>query len=77
MTFILIPKIMKNSTVEATVAAYKITRDLEGLSLSVALIALTTALVAFILHSADPKKVADTIMCGIRRALEDVEGGEK
>ena len=71
MTFILIPKIMKNSTVEATVAAYKITRDLEGLSLSVALIALTTALVAFILHSTDPKKVADTVISGIRRAMEE------
>ena len=77
MTFIQFQKIMKNSTVEATVAAYKITRDLEGLSLSVALIALTTALVAFILHSADPKKVADTIINGIKRVVEDVKGGEK
>ena len=56
MTFILIQKIMKNSTLEAKFAAYKIARDLEGLSLGVAVKTLTAVLVTFILHSTDPKK---------------------
>lgn len=72
MTFILIQKIMKNSTVEAKVAAYKIARDLEGLSLGVGFKALMTALTALVCHSANPKKVADTIINSIRRAVEDV-----
>ena len=72
MTFILIQKIMNNSTLEAKVAISKIARALEGISLGVALIALTSMLIASVLHSTDPKKVADTIINSIRRAVEDV-----
>ena len=72
MTFILIQKIMNNSTLEAKVAISKIARALEGISLGVALIALTSMLIASVLHSTDPKKVADTIIGSIRRAVEDV-----
>ena len=68
---------MKISTLEAKVAAYKIARDLEGLSLSVAVKTLTAVLVTFILHSTDPKKVADTIINRIRRVAENAEGGKK
>lgn len=77
MTFILIPKIMKNSTVEAKVATYKIAKALDGISLGVALIALTTMLIASVLHTTDPKEVADTIISDIKRAVENAEGGEK
>ena len=75
MIFIQIQKIMKNSTLEAKVVAYKIARDLEGLSLGVAVKTLTAVLVTFILHSTEPKKVADTIINSIRRAMENAEGG--
>lgn len=68
---------MKNEEAEAKVVAYKIARDLEGLSLGIAVKALTTVLVTFILHSTDPKKVADTIISVIREAVENAEGGEK
>lgn len=77
MTFILIQKIMNNSTLEAKVAISKIARALEGISLGVALIALTSMLIASVLHSTDPKKVADTIINSIRRAVENAEGGKK
>lgn len=77
MTFIQFPTIMKNSTLEAKVVAYKIARNLEGLSLGVAVKTLTAVLVTFILHSTDPKKVADTIISDIRRAVEDVNDGNK
>lgn len=63
---------MNNSTLEAKVAISKIARALEGISLGVALIALTSMLIASVLHSTDPKKVADTIIGSIRRAVEDV-----
>ncbi len=72
MIFTQFQKIMKNSTVEAKVAAYKIGRDLKGLSFDVAVKTLTAVLVVFIIHSTDPKKVADTIISSIRRAVEDV-----
>lgn len=68
---------MKNSTVEAKVAAYKIARDLEGLSLGVAVKTLTTVLLTFILHSTDPKKVADFIISNLKRVAEDVNDGNK
>ena len=42
--------------------------DLEVLSLGVAVKTLTAVLVTFILHSTNPKKVADTIINSIRRA---------
>lgn len=63
---------MKNVESETKVAISKIGRDLEGISLGVAFIALTTMLTASVLHSTDPKKVADTIINSIRRAVEDV-----
>ena len=75
MTFILIQKIMKNSTLEAKVVAYKIARDLEGLSLGVAVKTLTTVLLTFILHSTDPKKVADFIISNLKRVAENAERG--
>lgn len=53
---------MKNTAAEAEVATYKIARALEGISLGVALKALTAMLVVSVLHSANPKKVADTII---------------
>ena len=68
---------MNNSTLEAKVAISKIARALEGISLGVALIALTSMLIASVLHSTDPKKVADTIINSIRRAVENAEGGKK
>lgn len=68
---------MKNSTVEAKVATYKIAKALEGISLGVALIALTAVLVTFILHSTDTKKVADSIISKLKRVAENAEGGEK
>lgn len=63
---------MKNTTAETKVAVYKIAKALDGISLGVALITLTTMLIASVLHSTDPKKVADTIINSIRRAVEDV-----
>lgn len=77
MIFTRFQKIMKNSTVEAKVAAYKIARDLEGLSLGIAVKTLTTVLVTFILHSTDPKKVADYIISNLQRVAENAEGGAK
>ena len=77
MIFIQIPKIMKNEEAEAKVVAYKIARDLEGLSLGSAVKTLTTVLVTFILHSTDPKKVADFIISNLKRVAENAEGGEK
>ena len=77
MTFILIQKIMKNSTVEAKFAAYKIARDLEGLSLGVAVKTLTAVLVTFILHSTDPKKGSGSIISKLKRVTENAEGGEE
>lgn len=77
MTFILIQKIMKKVDVEIKVAISKIARALEGISLDVALIALTTMLIASVLHSTDPKKVADTIISKLKRVVENAEGGEK
>lgn len=77
MTFTQFQKIMKNSTLEAKFAAYKIARDLEGLSLGVAVKTLTAVLVTFILHSTDPKKVADSIISKLKRVAEDVKGGEE
>lgn len=77
MIFTQFQKIMKNSTVEAKVAAYKIARDLEGLSLGVGFKALMTVLVALVCHSANPKKVADTIISVIRSAVEGVNNGNK
>lgn len=76
MTFIQFPTIMKNSTLEAKVVAYKIARNLEGLSLGVALIALTSMLIASVLHSTDPKEIADTIIIDIKKAVENAEGGK-
>ena len=61
---------MKNSTLEAKVVAYKIARDLDGISLGVAIKALTAMLVASVLHSTDPKKVTDIIISSLRRAVE-------
>ena len=75
MIFTQFQKIMKNSTVEAKVAAYKIARDLEGLSLGVAVKTLTTVLLTFILHSTDPKKVADYIISNLKRVAENAERG--
>lgn len=77
MIFTQFQKIMKNSTVEAKVAAYKIARDLDGTSPVVGFKALMTVLVALVCHSANPKKVADTIISVIREAVEGVKGGEK
>lgn len=77
MIFTQFQKIMKNSTVEAKVAAYKIARDLEGLSLGVAVKTLTTVLLTFILHSTDPKKVADFIISNLKRVAEGVNNGNK
>lgn len=77
MIFIPIQKIMKNSTLEAEVVAYKIARDLEGLSLGVAVKTLTAVLVTFILHSTDPKKVADSIISKLKRVVEGVNNGNK
>ena len=77
MTFTQFQKIMKNSTLEAKFAAYKIARDLEGLSLGVAVKTLTAVLVTFILHSTDPKKVADSIISKLKRVAEDVNDGNK
>lgn len=77
MIFTQFQKIMKNSTAEAKVAAYKIARALEGISLGVAIKALTAMLVASVLHSTDPKKVTDIIISSLRRAVEDKKGGEK
>ena len=62
---------MKNEEAEAKVVAYKIARDLEGLSLGIAVKTLTTVLVTFILHSTDPKKVADFIISNLKRAVEE------
>ena len=77
MTFILIQKIMKNTTAEAKVATYKIAKALDGISLGVAIKALTAVLVTFILHSTDPKKVADSIISKLKRVAENAEGGEE
>lgn len=75
MTFILIQKIMNDTDAEIKVAISKIARALEGISLDVALITLTTMLIASVLHSTDPKEVADTIISDIRRAAENAERG--
>lgn len=53
---------MKNTKAETKVATYKIAKALDGISLGVALKALTAMLVASVLHSTDPKKVADIII---------------
>lgn len=77
MTFIQIPKIMNNVDAEIKVAISKIARALEGISLDVALIALETMLIASVLHSTDPKEIADTIIIDIKKAVEDVNDGNK
>ena len=68
---------MKNSTLEAKVATSKIARALEGIGLDVALIALTTMLIASVLYSTDPKKVANAIISNLKRAVENAKGCEK
>lgn len=68
---------MNNVDAEIKVAISKIARAFEGISLDVALIALETMLIASVLHSTDPKEIADTIIIDIRSAVEDVKGGEK
>lgn len=68
---------MNDTNVEIKVAISKIARDLEGISLDVALIALTTMLIASVLHSTDPKRLADYIIGDLKRAVEDVKGGEE
>ena len=68
---------MKNVESEAEVAISKIERALEGISLGVALIALETMLIASVLHSTDPKEIADTIIIDIKKAVEDVNNGNK
>ena len=68
---------MKNTEAETKVVTYKIARALDGISPVVGFKALMTVLVALVCHSANPKKVADTIISVIRSAVEDVKGGEK
>ena len=63
---------MKNTTAETKVAVYKIAKALDGISLGVALKALTAMLVASVLHSTDPKKVVDIIISSLRIAVEGV-----
>ena len=80
MTFILIQKIMKimnDTNAEIKVVTYKIARDLDDTSPVVGFKALMTVLVALVCHSANPKKVADTIISVIREAVEDEKGGAK
>ena len=77
MTFTQFQKIMNDTNAEIKVAISKIARDLEGISLDVALIALTTMLIATVLHSTDPKKVANFIISNLKRVVENAEGGEK
>ena len=77
MIFTQFQKIMNNVDAEIKVAISKIARALEGISLDVALIALETMLIASVLHSTDPKEIADTIIIGIKKAVENAEGGEK
>lgn len=66
---------MKNTMAETKVATYKIAKALDGISLGVALEALTAMLVASVLHSTDPKKVADIIINSLRRAVEGTNDG--
>ena len=78
MTFILIQKIQKimnDTNAEIKVAISKIARALEGISLGVALIALTSMLIASVRHSTDPKKVANFIISNLKSAAEDAEIG--
>lgn len=77
MIFTQFQKIMNDTNAEIKVAISKIARALEGISLGVALIALTAVLIASVLHSTDPKKVADTIISNLKRVAENAEGGEK
>ena len=77
MIFTQFQKIMNNVDAEIKVAISKIARALEGISLDVALIALETMLIASVLHSTDPKEIADTIIIDIKKAVENAEGGEK
>lgn len=63
---------MKNTTVETKVAVYKIAKALDGISLGVALKALTAMLAAFVVQSTNPKKAADIIISSLRRAVEGV-----
>ena len=71
MIFIQIPKIMKNEEAEAKVVAYKIARDLDGTSPVVGLKALMMFLVALVCHSKNPKRTADFIIGGLKRAVEE------
>lgn len=75
MIFIQIQKIMNDTNAEIKVAISKIARALEGLSLGVAVKTLTAVLVTFILHSTDPKKVADSIIRKLKRVAENAERG--
>lgn len=75
MIFIQIQKIMNDTNAEIKVAISKIARALEGISLGVALIALTSMLTASILHSTEPKKVANFIISNLKRAAENAERG--
>ena len=68
---------MRNTKAETKVAISKIARALEGIGLDVALIALTTMLIASVLYSTDPKKVANSIISNLKRAVENAKGGEK
>lgn len=77
MTFIQIPKIMKNTEAETKVVTYKIARVLDDISPVVGFRALMGVLVAFVCHSANPKKVADTIIECLKIAVEDVNDGNK
>lgn len=61
---------MKNTKAETKVAVFKIAKALDGISLGVALKALTAMLAASVLHSTDPKKVTDIIISSLRRAVE-------
>lgn len=72
-----IQKIMKNTEAETKVVTYKIARDLDDTSPVVGFKALMTVLVALVCHSANPKKVADTIISVIRSAVEGVNNGNK
>ena len=61
---------MKNEEAEAKVVAYKIARDLDGTSPVVGLKALMMFLVALVCHSKNPKRTADFIIGGLKRAVE-------
>ena len=62
---------MKNEEAEAKVVAYKIARDLDGTSPVVGLKALMMFLVALVCHSKNPKRTADFIIGGLKRAVEE------